>query len=433
MSYLVMGLGVSGFATVRFLQAKGHAVHLIDTRKQPPLLERFQAEFPTVSVECEQVSPDCFDKAAHIILSPGIAPSHPWLVGHEDKVMGDIELFARHVTAPVLAITGTNGKSTVTTLLGDLCRAAGLNAAVGGNLGTAALDLLLQAEADVYILELSSFQLETTRSLAPHAACILNISPDHLDRHQTYDAYIAAKKRIYQNARFKIYNADDPNTFPSDLSQSVCFSLQDSSADFYLQADGNLMQRNKALVNSRDLCIKGKQNIANALAALAMSSCLELDLSRMFSRLKAFKGLAHRCEWVRRLADVDWVNDSKGTNVGASCAAIAGFAEQDIKNIIFIAGGQGKGQDFSVLHDSVKQSVRKAILFGEDKLKMKKCLQTATDVHLALDLENAVELAQSFAHRGDTVLFSPACASFDMFDNFEQRGHHFKQFVGKLV
>lgn len=431
MHYVVMGLGISGLASVRFLLAQGHRVQVIDTREAPPNLAEFQQAFPDIQVDCGRFSQSTLASADEIILSPGISPEDPSVAQHRDKLISEIELFARQAKAPILAITGTNGKSTVTTMLGELCKAAGLNAAVGGNLGTAALDLLAMDKVDVYVLELSSFQLETTYSLQAHAACILNISPDHLDRHENMAAYIAAKHKIYQGAEYCIHNLDDKSTYPSLASKRISFSLHDTKADFYY-ADGALWHVDEKLCDEAELYLKGKQNIANALAALAMASSMALDLGHILNALKAFKGLAHRCEWVRRLDEADWINDSKGTNVGASIAAIEGFGRSD-KNLIYIAGGQGKGQDFAPLADPAARFVRHAILFGEDKAALAQALQPSTSIHTVDDLNAATQLARELSQAGDTILFSPACASFDMFQNFAARGDAFKLSVEKLA
>jgi UDP-N-acetylmuramoylalanine--D-glutamate ligase len=360
-------------------------------------------------------------------------------------VLGDIELFARALgrehsgTARVAAITGSNGKSTVTLLLGEMARAAGLRLAIGGNLGQPALELLAP-EVELYVLELSSFQLETTHSLETAAAVVLNVSPDHMDRYASLDEYAATKARIYQGAATGIINRDDPRVaaMTGRAPRALGFTLgEPAPEDFGLRrrrgADW-LCHGAQAQLPASELLIPGRHNLANALAALALGHALELPLEPMLESLRRFRGLPHRTQFVAERQGLRWYNDSKGTNVGATIAALDGMhSGQGNSRTVLIAGGDCKGADFSPLAPVVARTARAVILIGRDAPLLDAALQGHVRTVRAATLDEAIELAVQLGRTGDRVLLSPACASFDMFRDFEERGEAFTRAVEAIA
>lgn len=428
----VIGLGVTGLSCARFFAKQGTPFCVFDTRQQPPGLEELRRELPEVSVYLESLNAGRFGGAQCLVVSPGISLKEPVLTELADQdvqIIGDIELFAREAKAPVVAITGSNGKSTVTTLLGEMASRAGRKVKVGGNLGVPALDLL-DDDVDLYVLELSSFQLETTTSLAPKASVILNVSPDHLDRYGGMQEYILAKARIYHNTDYAVVNADDPvvSTLLVDGEVST-FSLHQPDVKGFgiLQHDGQeFLGKNKEPILAVDeMKMRGRANVANALAALALGEAVNLPMDAMCEVLRDFSGLPHRMQVVDVINDVTWINDSKGTNVGATAAAIEGLTTP----VILIAGGIAKQDDFSALDMALKNKTRAVILFGRDAQLIRESLSDSIPTFHADDLMQAVNIAAQQAQQGDTVLFSPACASFDMFNNFVERGEAFIEAV----
>ena len=358
-------------------------------------------------------------------------------------VVGDIEYLARNLNnVPVIAITGTNGKSTVTTLVGEMAKAAGLNVAVAGNIGSPVLDLLdNHINYDLWVLELSSFQLDLTFSLTPFAATILNVTPDHLDRHHSFDAYINAKQQVYHQASKLIYNRGDKNTIPwlkekDDSQEIISFGLDKPSVGNWgiITSDGTnyLAYGNEVLLPVEDIKIKGRHNWQNALAASALANAYGVALQFILDVLKSFAGLPHRSQWVRTLDGVDWINDSKGTNIGATMSAIAGIGDSMQGKIILIAGGQGKGADFTELRSSVADYARTVVLIGEDADLIEKAISDLVKVIRVSSLDDAVTTAKTLAIPGDVVLLSPACASLDMFRDFNHRGDSFAVAVNSL-
>lgn len=436
---VVIGLGKTGFSCINYFVNRGIEVTVIDSRIEPPELGHLQKTFPHVPVHVGSFMPSILEQADELILSPGIPLHTPEILAQiklGKSVISDIELLARYTKKPIVAITGSNGKSTVTTLVGEMGKKAGFNVGVGGNLGTPALDLITDPEPDLYVLELSSFQLETTFSLQASAAVVLNISPDHMDRYHDLNEYIAAKMRIYKNCKHAIINCDQSfyqnpeflRIYPC-LQSTSCFGLTQPNDANFGYADGFLMHGTTKLLSHNDLRIKGTHQIANALAALALGSTVKIPMASMLQTLREFAGLPHRCQWVRQLDGVDYYNDSKGTNIGATQAAIEGLATGIMGKIILIAGGQGKNADFSSLATTVKKHVRAAVLIGEDAPKIEKVLATATKIIHAKSMPEAVSRARKEAQKNDMVLLSPACASFDMFKNYEHRGEVFIQAV----
>ncbi len=436
-SSIVIGLGKSGLSAIRYLQGQGKPIVACDTREAPPDLLHFQREFPQIPIHLGTLDEKLLGLASEIILSPGIAPQLPVLETAKNNgipIIGDIELFAQAAKAPIVGITGTNAKGTVTTLVGEMIKNAGHAVLVGGNIGTPALDLLIEKVPDFYVLELSSFQLETTYSLKTLAATILNFSEDHLDRHGTMEAYIAAKRRIYQNCKVAVWNREDKHTEFSGKSYSFGLTVpqQDEFGIREYQDQHWLAWGTELLLPVQKLLIKGRHNWANALAALALGKAIGLPITAMLPALTAFRGLPHRCEWVAEKNQVVWYNDSKGTNVGATLAALYGLGQAISGKLILIAGGLGKGADFSPLQKPVSQFVRSVILFGQDAPLIAEALGATSKIQYAKDLGEAIAFAEKEALANDAVLLSPACASFDMFRDFEDRGEVFKRLVREL-
>lgn len=439
--HVIVGLGKSGLSCVRFLRHRQVPVAVTDSRMEPPGLVELQRDFPEVKTSLGQFDTALMAQAHALVVSPGVPLREPAIAQQIARGLvpiGDIELFARYTTKPVVAITGTNGKSTVTTLVGAMAEYAGRCVQVGGNLGTPALDLIVDPEPELYVLELSSFQLETTYSLRPAAAVVLNITPDHMDRYQDLAEYVAAKQRIYQHCKIAVINREDTLSY-SGLPQNnnvISFGLdQPVSGQFGLvqhQGKDYLALGDELLLATDELQIKGSHQIGNALAALALGHAVGLPMPAMLQCLRAFRGLAHRCQWVAKTAGVDWYNDSKGTNVYSSLAAIVGLGRAVTGKLILLAGGLGKHQDFSPLRDPVSQYVRAVVLFGQDAQEIAAHLAVDTPQVFADSMQDAVKKAQQLAQPGDAVLLSPACASFDMFKNFEHRGDVFMECVKAL-
>ncbi|MCW9025253.1 MAG: UDP-N-acetylmuramoyl-L-alanine--D-glutamate ligase [Gammaproteobacteria bacterium] len=439
---LIVGLGKTGLSCARFLASHGIEIAVTDTRLQPPGLDELEREWPDVAVFVGNFDTEAFNRADMILVSPGVSLREPLIAEARAKgveVLGDIELFARLVDAPVIAITGSNGKSTVTSLVGDMAVSAGRQVAVGGNIGTPALDLIDDAN-DLYVLELSSFQLETTDSLNACAATILNLSEDHMDRYSSLTDYAAAKAKIFYGSGTLIINKDDPRVNATlDMVSSgrsvIYFGLHkpESENEFGICEQGGttwLCLGQEKLMAVSELRIKGLHNQSNALAALALGYASGLPVPAMLNALRTYNGLPHRCQWLGDYKGISWFNDSKATNVGAALAAIQGI---ETEHIILIAGGQGKGQDFSPLRDALKDKARAVILLGEDASIIEQALENTVSVLHAKDMSEAVALAAEQAESGDAVLLSPACASFDMFSGYEQRGEIFMGLVRSLL
>lgn len=420
---LVVGLGLTGWSVVRHLATRGVSMVVTDSRDAPPYLDHLRQQFPDTRF-APGLQTGQLEEYQEVVASPGIKL-------HNAQVVGDIELFAREARSPVIAITGSNGKSTVTSLVGVMLEAGGYNVAVGGNIGTPALDLLENNEPDWYVLELSSFQLETTSSLSPRSATVLNISEDHMDRYDDLEAYRAAKLRVYKRAARMIFNRDDPllNTLVAQEG-ALSFGLDRPEPDqFGVDFDADepvLLAGDRVLAPVASLTLQGRQNVANVLAAFALIEGAGIALTQpMIDAAMSYEGLAHRCELVGNWNGVKWINDSKGTNVGATLAAINGSD----KPLILIAGGQGKGADFTALGEAVREGVRAVVLIGEDAARIEAVIPEGVAVRRAGSLQDAINKAREQAESGDTVLFSPACASFDMFRSFADRGDQFRQLV----
>ncbi len=435
---VVFGLGVTGLSCARYLHRKGLAFSVVDTRSAPPGLAQLQQEMPDVPVFAGTVPEAVLMTAAELIVSPGVGLDSPLLAQAAAAgvpVLGDIDLFVREATAPVVGITGSNAKSTVTELLGAMAREAGLDVGVGGNLGVAALDLLT-TERQLYVLELSSFQLERAAELGLAVATVLNISPDHLDRHGSMPRYHQAKHRIFRGAACAVVNRDDPLTIPLLGDEVPVLSWRMGEPELggfgLSEVDGEeyLCHGFEPLIAVRELPLAGRHNVANCLAALALAQAVGLPLTAALGALSRFRGLPHRCERVAEIEGVCFVNDSKGTNVGATEAALSGIGGEH--NILLIAGGQGKGADFSLLRDAVSQHCRQVIVIGESAPELSRALMASAPVIAVDTLEEAVRRAAAVARAGDVVLLSPACASFDMFSGYAERGECFVAAVQAL-
>jgi len=437
---IVVGLGKSGMSLVRFLAQQGVRFAVADTRENPPELAALKAQFPQVEVRCGALDVDFLSRASELYVSPGLALATPALqeaAKRGAKLSGDIDLFARYAKAPIIAITGSNAKSTVTTLVGEMAAAAGKKVAVGGNLGTPALDLLSD-EVELYVVELSSFQLETTDQMNAEVATCLNISEDHMDRYAGLLDYHLAKHRIFRGARQVVVNRQDALSRPLIGDQVPCWTFGLNKPDFKgfgLIEEGDekhLAFQFEALMPVRELRIRGAHNQANALAALALGHAVGLPFEPMLATLKNFAGLPHRCQWLRERSGVTYYDDSKATNVGAALAAIDGLGVDIAGKLVLVAGGDGKGADFSGLREPVAKYCRAVVLLGRDAELIAKALGDQVPQLRVKTLEEAVQRAAEFAQPGDAVLLSPACASLDMFKNFEERGRLFAQAVEAL-
>ena len=438
---IVVGLGKSGMSVVRHLARRGLPFAVADTRANPPELATLKAQYPGVEVRCGELDVEFLCRASELLVSPGLAIATPALqaaAARGVKLSGDIDLFAREAKAPIVAITGSNAKSTVTTLVGEMAAAAGRKVAVGGNLGTPALDLLDDG-VELYVLELSSFQLETTDQLNAEVATCLNVSEDHMDRYSGLPAYHQAKHRIFRGARQVVINRDDRLSRPLIGEDVPVWSFGLGKPDFkgfgLLEEGGEkyLAFQFETLMPVTELKIRGAHNQANALAALALGHAVGLPFDAMLQTLRSFAGLAHRCQWVGERAGVAFYDDSKATNVGAALAAIDGLGADIPGKLVLIAGGDGKGADFSALHAPVARYCRAVVLLGRDADVLAAALDGAAPLLRVRTLEEAVQQAAACATAGDAVLLSPACASLDMFKNFEERGRLFAAAVEALV
>lgn len=436
---LVLGLGETGLSALRWLFAQGANVAVADTRENPPNISIVEAEMAGVSVHLGKFDDALLSAVDLLVVSPGIALSEPAIqtaVAAGVSAVGDVELFAQYrpSSAKVIAITGANGKTTVTTLVGEMCQAAGLKTIVAGNIGLPVLDTLSMDVPDVYVLELSSFQLETTHNLQVDAATVLNLTEDHMDRYASMATYAAAKAHVFYHAACQVLNRDDAWSMVMERpsAQVRTFGLELDSQEFGLEDNGQdmwLCEGKKQLINAADLHIKGAHNASNALAALALCRAIGLEYAPLLNALYNFKGLPHRVEWVTAIDDVDYYDDSKGTNVGATCAALSGLPQK----VVLIAGGDGKEQDFTPLKSPVESNARAVVLIGRDAALIESALvDLDVPMYHAHDMYEAVVIARRVAQAKDAVLLSPACASFDMYENYISRAKAFVDAVQQL-
>ena len=433
---LVFGLGATGLSVARYLRRQKADAVFVDSREEPPGVAELNELWPDADVVLGKTRlPKAVDR---IIVSPGIADSDALLQRARKRkleIVSDIELFAREAVAPFVAVTGSNGKSTVTTLIYHICVAAGRKVLAGGNLGEPALDLLAEGQPDIYVLELSSFQLQRTAALPTEVAVLLNVSPDHLDWHASEEEYRASKYRVYREAKAAVVNRADATAVENaqHIENVITFGLDEPEEGQYglRQDDGQtyLARGDTLLVATRDLAMVGVHNHANALAAMAASELLGIGLSSMLQVLTEFPGLPHRMQRVARKGAVDYINDSKATNVAAAAASIGSVDGM----IVLIAGGDGKGGDFNELAAAVENKLRAAVLIGKDAEAIAGALDTVMPVYFAQDMDAAVSQASAYAEADDTVLLAPACASFDQYANYEARGNAFCEAVEALV
>lgn len=433
---LVVGLGVTGLSVARFLSQHGIQLAVADSRPNPPGLAELRELLPDVGVFLGGFDPATFARATHLVVSPGVALETPAIrqaIRSGVPVFGDLDLFACVARAPIIGITGSNGKSTVTTLLGLMAEADQRKVKVGGNLGTPMLDLI-DAEADLYVLELSSFQLERSLLLEAEAATVLNISPDHMDRYADLQAYADAKRRIFRGFGLMVLNADDPVVLAmaEEGRRTTFFSLKEGSDAQYRLARLNekewLIAHGEGLMPVADIRLKGRHNAANALAAVALGEAVGLSRSAMMKALREFPGLDHRMQWVAEVDGVSYINDSKATNVGACIAALEGLDDP----AVLIAGGDGKGADFSVLTGVVASKVRAAVLMGRDAPLLEQALSAVVATVRVENMKQAVATARKLAQKGDIVLLAPACASLDQYKDYKERGRIFADTVRGL-
>jgi UDP-N-acetylmuramoylalanine--D-glutamate ligase len=442
---VIVGLGQTGVSCARFFAARGLSFMLADTRVAPPMLQPVQAEFPNARIFCGDIAPAC-EIASELVVSPGVALEQPAIaaaIARGVKISSDIELFLSAISKPVVAITGANGKSTVTTLVAEFARACGINAPAVGNVGVAVLELLDEkgderAEFDAYVIELSSFQLERLPTVNAAVATILNITPDHMDRYAGLADYHRAKQRVYFGARKVVVNRADKLTEPRlvegvkrtgfglDVPDLNCFGIRVENGRRFLARGLQI------LMPVDEVRIQGEHNIANALAALALGEAMGWPLPPMLVVLREFSGLAHRAQHVASRDGVDFINDSKGTNVGASIAAIEGLCK-DGRKVVLIAGGEDKNSDFLPLINTLAKHGRALVLIGSAADKIAAVAASRLAVARAGSMNDAVRTAARLAQQGDVVLLSPACASFDMFNNYQHRGDVFSDCVRTLL
>lgn len=439
-NYLIVGGGNTGLSAARFLNKNGKQYRVYDTRENESLLDGFKEINPESEVFTGRLPENLLDETQEIILSPGVSRDEKVVIEALEKgipVKSDIALFLQNAEAPVVGITGTNGKSTVTTMVGLAAECAQISVGVGGNLGVPALDLLAP-EIELYVLELSSFQLESTDLAALDVAANLNVSADHLDRHKDLLSYFNAKQKIFHGAKRVVYKLDDRLTHPPVVDGVKRFgfglnkSKEVSEIQYTFDPSARELQRDgQAVLSSEKIQISGLHNIENALATYAICDAAGIPFDSVAAMLESFSGLKHRCQFVRKIDSVTFINDSKSTNVGSVLAALNGL-KGAYSSIIWIAGGVAKGADFSSLKSVVSKAVASAVLIGQDANLISDAISDACDVVLADSLESALARASELAGADSLVLFSPGCASFDMFRNFEHRGDAFIQAVEGL-
>jgi len=439
---IVIGLGLTGISCAKLLARNNARFMVVDTRENPANLAAFQQEYPQVKVMLGPLDQELLASASELILSPGVAKDDPaitYALESGSKLVGDIDLFCREVSAPIIAITGSNAKSSVTTLVGEMAKQAGLNVGVGGNIGLPVLDFLSMPEKELYVLELSSFQLETTNDLRAEVACVLNLTPDHLDRYDNdFQKYYQAKHRIFKGCKKVVENLDDALTHPLVAKQVNITGFRLGESDFAIFGVLNQLEAGEPreylalakqpLLACDKIKLPGRHNVINALSALALGSQAGLPMASMLQAIEDFDGLEHRCQLVASKKGVSYFNDSKGTNVGATVAALEGLGPTlaQGKKVVLIAGGDGKGASFEDLAAPVRRYVQALVLIGTDAKRIANALDFE-EIYFASSMQEAVQQAASLAQSGEIVLLSPACASFDMFDSYTQRGEVFSR------
>ncbi len=438
---VIVGLGKTGIACARFFKEMGVEVSITDSRSNPPELEYFRAEFPDSDIALGAFDTEMLLEANVIVVSPGVSLREPELMKAAMsgvRIWGEIEVFARFANARVIAITGSNGKSTVTTLVAKILEKAGKKVAVGGNLGIPAVSLITKEAPDFYVVEVSSFQLESTFSLCPASSVILNVSEDHMDRYSSIEEYATTKKRVMRGYGDVIVNTDDVAT--KNLVDSIeptrktyTYTLNKPHKNGFGITKNNgadwIFFEDKPVMPVSEIKIPGLHNQSNAMAAMALTYAVDIRFEPMIAALKEFEGLEHRTQWVAESKGVDWYNDSKATNVGATIAAVNGMGE----NLILIMGGDGKGADFSPLGKGLVGKVKLVVLIGRDAELIANAVAESTTIKHAGTMKEAVQIACQDAVAGDKVLLSPACASWDMFNGYAERGEEFIKQVENVI
>ncbi len=432
---LVVGLGKTGFSVAKFLHQQAIPFAVIDSRDKPPLNDALLEEYPDTPVFTGGFDKAAFEVATHLVVSPGVSLQEESIqksVLSGVRLVSDIDLFACSTKAPVVAITGSNGKSTVTTMLGAMGNVSGIKTAIGGNLGIPALDLLDET-VELYVIELSSFQLERTSVLNATVATVLNVSADHMDRHDGIEGYAKEKQNVFSGNGMMVVNEDDPAVKAMvEMGREILRFSVHESVGFHLEkylGEMWLMNENQALMPQADLPLEGLHNVANALAALAIGTAVNLKMEAMCNALCQFKGLSHRMQKVAKLNGVTWINDSKATNVGACIAALEGYQ----RKVILIAGGDAKGADMKELIPVVSEKTRFVVLVGKDADKIDTAINGCVPSYRVSSMKEAVQIAAKLAEDGDSVLLSPACASIDQYKNYQERGDKFTAAVLDLA
>ena len=442
---VIVGLGDTGLSCVKYFVQAGEKVKIVDSRDEPPGLAALKEFFPDVEYELGDFNLETFVAAKQLVVSPGLSIRSAEIEAAKRAgvaITGDIDIFSKQVTAPIIAVTGSNGKSTVVAMLAEILRKAGKNFGLGGNLDgdnfKPALDLIAEGEKDLYLLELSSFQLETTQSLGAAVATILNLSADHMDRYEGIDDYHRAKQRIFTGCKQVVINRDDKESYPLEESDASVWDFGFGRAGVnglgLLEEGGDqyLAYQLEKIVSVNELKVFGQHNISNVLAAVALAMAIDIDMNAIKAAITEFSGLPHRCQWVANIDGVDFYNDSKGTNVGATVAAVEGLGEHILGHIVLIAGGIAKGADFSALVPAMNKWGKVVILIGQDAVEMASYFDAEVQTYFATDMSDATRIALQHSTAGDAVLLSPACASFDMFENFQHRGFAFMKSVETL-
>lgn len=433
--YAVIGVGATGLSCARYLQSRGDSFSLCDTRSKPPGAAEVLREFSEVDVYFGELPLQVLKKSKHLVVSPGVSLENDTVrqvLDHGVALCSDLDLFRAEISSPIACVTGSNGKSTVATLLAEMAKAANISVRLCGNIGLPVLDAI-DDSVDLYVLELSSFQLERSAALEADVATVLNISADHMDRYPDLQSYAASKQRVFLSANKCIFNRDDLATESECCGAYSSFGLSEPDAGQFgvaqLVGETYLMCGDSPLLPVSDMRLQGTHNVSNALAALALAKAVDIPLGVACDVLRTFAGLPHRCEHIADIDGRSFINDSKGTNIGATVAALEGLGISGERRIVLIAGGVGKGADFGELAKAVSAHAHSVLVYGQDAAQIAEALNAHAAVYRCKDLADAVSQAYQLSVVGDTILFSPACASFDMFDNFEQRGDRFRESV----
>ncbi|ABL02493.1 UDP-N-acetylmuramoylalanine--D-glutamate ligase [Candidatus Ruthia magnifica str. Cm (Calyptogena magnifica)] len=431
---LVLGLGKTGFSIARFLSEQNIDYKIADSRTNPPLLSKYPDAFSKSLLTLGSWTLDLLKKVDEIFISPGIAQNESiviWAKEQNIPVISDIELFSRFAKAPIIGITGSNGKSTVTQLLTQMIINAGMQVAMGGNIGTPVLDCLNE-KIEYYVLELSSYQLDYSHHLNLIVGVVLNITPDHLDRYQNFKHYINSKLSLYQHCQHLVINLDEPLTPPKVNAKCFGISIPKQADDFGTVTCHDtyyLLKGDNVLMSINEVQLIGEHNTRNILAALALGDQIRLPIISMIQSIKNFKGLEHRLEWVAKKQNIDYYNDSKATNAISTITAIQALMRKH-QNIVLILGGIAKQENYTPLFKLINKSITSVILIGQSAQQFEQEINTNTS-H-AKTMKDAVNVAHSMINNG-TILLSPGCASFDMFDDFEHRGRAFKECVFSII